>query len=55
MTTNTVFFLDFIVVKHDDTLIRSQQGIYMDCSNEIRRKRKLYGYDYMYIESNHIL
>lgn len=47
MTTNTVFILDFIVVKQDDTLARSHQGMYMTCSNEIKRKRKLYGYDFI--------
>lgn len=46
MTTNTVFIMDFIVVKQDDTLIRSHQGISVDCSNGIKRERRLYGYDY---------
>ena len=46
MSANTVFILDFIVVKQNDTLIRSHQGISVDRSNEIKRERRLYGYDY---------
>lgn len=47
MTTNTVFILDFIIVKQDDTLAPSHQGVYVTCSDEIKRKRRLYGYDFI--------
>ncbi len=45
MTTNTVFISDFIIAKQNDTLVM-HQGIYGYCPNEIKRKRRLYGYDY---------
>lgn len=47
MTANTVYNLDFIVVKQDITLIRSHQGIYAGFFNGIKREKRLYGYDFI--------
>ena len=48
MTTNTVFILDFIIVRQDATLVSdSYQGMHVTCSNEIKRKRRLYRYDFI--------
>lgn len=47
MTTNTVFIMDFIIVKQGAALIvDSHQGIYVTCPNEIKQKKRLYGYDF---------
>lgn len=48
MTKNTVFILDFIIVRQDAALVTdSHQGMYVTCPNEIKRKRRLYGYDFI--------
>lgn len=46
MTANTVFILDFIVAKQNHALVGSDQGFTVDCQGEIKRKRRLYGYDF---------
>ena len=47
MTTNTVFRMDFIIVRQDAALvIDSHQGVYVTCPNEIKQMKRLYGYDF---------
>ena len=47
MTKNTVFIMDFIIVSQDGALVTDlHQGMHVACPNEIKRKRRLYGYDF---------
>lgn len=46
MKANTVFILDYIVAKQHHVLVGLDQGFSVDCRGEIKRKRRLYGYDF---------